>query len=216
MRKLKNLLISIFILFLILVPVVTAGTAYIVKPGDSLSKIASRFGVTVQEIVDANHIEDPNVVVVGMELTIPDGESAAVDNAQEPAATEIPAAQAEVSPAAEAATSITQETDAGSTIPGTYVVAAGDSLSKIAAMFGTVYKVLADLNGIASPYRIYAGQILNIPGQQNVEAPDQAAADTAPSAAAETAVQPVVKPSVTSLSAPIVRETAVSIPTYNY
>ena len=42
----------------------------IVESGDSLSKIAKREGVTVDEIMSINSITDPNLLFVGQELTI--------------------------------------------------------------------------------------------------------------------------------------------------
>lgn len=44
---------------------------YTVKPGDTLSGIADLFGVTVDDIVRANNIADPNALQVGQVLTIP-------------------------------------------------------------------------------------------------------------------------------------------------
>jgi LysM repeat protein len=44
----------------------------------------------------------------------------------------------------------------------TYTVKAGDTLSKIAAKFGTTYQELAKINGIADPNKIYPGQVLKI------------------------------------------------------
>ena len=45
----------------------------------------------------------------------------------------------------------------------TYTVKSGDSLSGIAVEFGTTVKAIADLNGIAAPYVIHPGQVLQIP-----------------------------------------------------
>ena len=42
----------------------------IVESGDSLSKIAKREGVTVDEIMSLNNISDPNLLFVGQKLTI--------------------------------------------------------------------------------------------------------------------------------------------------
>lgn len=47
-----------------------AGT-YVVRSGDTLSAIATRFDTTVKAIVEANDIADPDVIDVGQELTIP-------------------------------------------------------------------------------------------------------------------------------------------------
>jgi hypothetical protein len=47
---------------------------YTVKDGDTLSLIANQFGLTVEEVKGANgrRIEDPNVIVVGQVLIIPE------------------------------------------------------------------------------------------------------------------------------------------------
>lgn len=44
----------------------------------------------------------------------------------------------------------------------TYTVVAGDTLSGIAARFGTTYQALAALNGIADPNKISVGQVLKL------------------------------------------------------
>lgn len=50
---------------------------------------------------------------------------------------------------------------------GTYTVASGDTLSGIASKYGTTYQYLAEINGIANPNLIYAGQVLKVPTQVN-------------------------------------------------
>lgn len=45
----------------------------------------------------------------------------------------------------------------------TYTVRAGDTLSGIAAKYGTSYQVLAQINGISNPNVIYAGQTIKLP-----------------------------------------------------
>lgn len=47
---------------------------------------------------------------------------------------------------------------------GTYTVRSGDTLSSIAAKFGTNYQTLASLNGISNPNLIYVGQVLRVNG----------------------------------------------------
>lgn len=44
---------------------------YVVKPGDTLSAIAQRFGTSVKAIVSANDIADPSWIDVGQKLVIP-------------------------------------------------------------------------------------------------------------------------------------------------
>ena len=47
------------------------GQTYTVESGDTLGAIAERFGVTVDQIVEANGLADPNDIAVGQVLTIP-------------------------------------------------------------------------------------------------------------------------------------------------
>lgn len=62
--------------------------------------------------------------------------------------------------ASESSTTTTQET---------YTVKSGDTLSGIAAKYGTTYQTLASYNGIADPNKIYSGQQIKIPsGSQAV------------------------------------------------
>lgn len=49
----------------------------------------------------------------------------------------------------------------------TYKVVKGDCLSAIGAKFGVNWKDIASANGIVSPYTIYVGQVLTIPGKSN-------------------------------------------------
>ena len=46
-------------------------TTYVVKAGDTLSAIAAQFGTTVEAIVKANDIKDPDFLSEGQELIIP-------------------------------------------------------------------------------------------------------------------------------------------------
>lgn len=48
-----------------------------------------------------------------------------------------------------------------------YVVVKGDTLSGIAAKYGTTYQALAQANGISNPNLIYVGQEIKIPGAGN-------------------------------------------------
>ena len=72
MRRLLIVLLSLIIALTIASPV-WADTSYVVQPGDTLTKIAVRFNVTVETLARANHLDDPNALRVGQTLTIPDG-----------------------------------------------------------------------------------------------------------------------------------------------
>ena len=47
------------------------GSVYLVRAGDTLSGIAARFHTTVTALVAANHLDDPDVIVVGQVLDLP-------------------------------------------------------------------------------------------------------------------------------------------------
>lgn len=58
------------ILFGLISGTVVAAT-YIVQPGDNLTHIARQFGISIEAIVAANDIADPNLIIVGQVLEIP-------------------------------------------------------------------------------------------------------------------------------------------------
>jgi len=43
---------------------------YIVRPGDSLFRIADRFNTTIPELVRLNQLRDPNVIYVGQVMRV--------------------------------------------------------------------------------------------------------------------------------------------------
>src|SRR4051812_18703265 len=127
-------------------PQATAATvradSHLVQPGETLSEIADSYGVPLSELASANDIADPNVIVVGTALFIPDGEEA---------------------PAASNGTAAAPS--------GTYRVEAGDTLEGIAATFDTsVASLLAANPEVADSDLIIAGQVLDIPSGNPVAA----------------------------------------------
>jgi LysM repeat protein len=60
-------------------PPETGGAVHIVQVGETLSSIASRYGVTVEAIMAANGLANPNYIYVGQRLTIPGGADGPTD-----------------------------------------------------------------------------------------------------------------------------------------
>jgi LysM repeat protein len=48
-----------------------AGSSYTVQSGDNLSQIAARYGVAVNQLLQVNGIQNPNIIYVGQQLVIP-------------------------------------------------------------------------------------------------------------------------------------------------
>jgi LysM repeat protein len=120
-------------------PTPAPAATYKVASGDTVSRLATRFGTTVAAVVQANGLDARAFIRVGQVLTIPTGTAAT------PAAS--PAA-----PAAAAAPA------------ATYTVASGDTVSALATRFGTTVAAIVQANGLDQRARIRIGQQLAIPG----------------------------------------------------
>lgn len=127
----------------------TAGAkSYTIRSGDSLSKIASRCGVTTREIQELNGITNPNKIRIGQKLILPPYAKVPTGTSSAPPPSTPP---------------VTAPTGPVSASGDSYVIQKGDSLSKIAAKFGVTTAALQSLNGISNPNRIRIGQKLSIP-----------------------------------------------------
>lgn len=114
------------------------GYYYRVRSGDTLSRIASKFGTSISKLQQANKLRSAHRIRVGQRLLIPPGKGGA-------------------SRAARAAAVVAQRT------PGVHVVRRGETLSGIAEAYGTSVTALRSSNGLRSAHRIYVGQRLEIP-----------------------------------------------------
>ena len=54
-----------------LIPTPTPAGLYVVQPNDTLSGLAEDFGTTVEELMAANNLTDPNAIQAGQTLIIP-------------------------------------------------------------------------------------------------------------------------------------------------
>ena len=113
-----------------------ADPVIVVRPGDTLTGISRRHGVSIAELVELNDLADPNRIYAGQHLRLGDDEPG------------------EASPAPAAAPPSGR----------THTVRAGEHLTGIARRSGVTIAAIVQANGIANPSRIYAGQRLMIPG----------------------------------------------------
>lgn len=128
----------------------TAGT-YTVKAGDTLSAIASRYSTSSSTLALLNSLSNPNLIYVGQVLKV----------------------------SSNASTSSSTSSSANSTVTtaASYTVKAGDTLSAIAAKYGTTYQALASTNSISNPNDIYVGQVIKVSATATA-ASSQAASST--------------------------------------
>lgn len=156
---------------------------YTVANGDSISKIASRHGVSVREITELNGIKDPNKIRVGQKLKLPS--YADMSGAAAPA------------PAPKKVKPETHKKTAAPAVagPGEVVVVSGDSLSKIAAKHGTSVKALKEVNKLQSDV-IRIGQKLKLPAGAEKAASTKSSSTAAPAPAP--APQPAPAPEAAS------------------
>lgn len=110
---------------------------YTVKAGDSLGSISLALGVPVTRLISLNSLSDPDLILAGQTLQLPD------DAGDAPPPSGAPARAA-----------ATRE----------YTVRAGDSLSLIAASLGVSTSALISANQVADPDRLAVGQKLVVPG----------------------------------------------------
>lgn len=178
MKNTNRLLISLLLPLLLLFAagVARADTTHVIQPGDSLFRIALQYGVTVDAIVQANNIVNPNLIIAGQELIIPGVDGPA---SGQPA----PAPVATVAPTTPPATG-------GTAVEGgvIHVVQPGDSLFRISLTYGVPMAAIVTANNLANASLIIAGQELFIPGATGgTTAATTGTTTTAPVAAATTA-----------------------------
>ena len=137
---------------------VSAENVYVVKPGDSLSKIAAAHGVKTAELKELNNVVDVNKIRVGQKLILPDY--------SKPSSSQ---------PAEKSAKSA--ESKAAAASGDAYVVKPGDALSKIAAAHGVKTKDLMAANNLTDANKIRAGQKLVIPGAKKADKAEDKAAE---------------------------------------
>ena len=129
----------------------TGASSYTVQSGDTLSGIASQFGMSYSQLAQINNIANPNRIYVGQVLRVGGTQSTPVNTVSQP-----------------------RHNNASAS--GSYTVQSGDTLSGIASRLGVSYEQLAQSNGIANPNRIYVGQVLRVSGQAtSYQAPAAAA-----------------------------------------
>ena len=119
---------------------------YTVQPGDTLSGLAARFGVSVTTLLQRNGLNNANDLFAGQILTVPTGSAARIAAASTPSGS---------------------DSAAGRTV----VVQSGDTLSGLALRYDVSPGALAALNGLPNEDRLLAATTLRVPAPSE-SAPD--------------------------------------------
>ena len=170
----------------------TESVEYTVQSGDTLSSIARRYGTTVQELVDVNHIQNPDLIYPGDKLriltnsTIPGNEErgtgsiiytvqrgntlsqiarayhVSIQHIVELNNIENPNLIYPGQKLRITESDVTQFSPIDNTIQVYYVVKEGDTLNGIARRFGITLSEILEYNDIENPNLIYPRQTIKI------------------------------------------------------
>lgn len=169
-------------------PAVAGSGEYVVRSGDSLSKVAVKNGTTVKALREVNNLKS-DMIRIGQKLKLPAGASVAAPvqktvAAPAPAPVSAPvaapvAAPVEAIPAVDSPSAITPvettsapvvpvvaappaEALSGVEMPFEYTVKPGDTLEEVAKTFGVTSQQILDANGIAAD-GVATGKKIKIP-----------------------------------------------------
>jgi LysM repeat protein len=183
---------------------------YVVRPGDTLTGIAARNGITATQLATANGIRWNDWVYVGQRLRIPtEGSPASASTGIASGVYVVRAGDTLVGIAGRHGVSVSQlaaangiaanawvyvgqrlkipgsssQSSASSSTGGTYVVRPGDSLGSIAARHGITVSQLARANGLHTSSWVYSGQRLRIPGSAGSSTTGSTSSSTSSSSA---------------------------------
>jgi len=145
------------------------GSTYTVKSGDTLAGIASRFGVSLEDLRAANANIDASSLSVGQTIRLPqDASPPAAGATSEPPPPEPPTAVPPTvgianTPLPPENTPVPAPTATTASLGQTYTVQQGDIPVSIAAKFGITVEALLAANPGINPNNLHIGDVLVIP-----------------------------------------------------
>jgi membrane-bound lytic murein transglycosylase D len=143
---------------------VVAESQHRVERGETLSTIASQYGVSQNALAEANDLRRPYRLRVGQVLALPERAGRA------PAGPVVAQVPKETAPAAKP----TPTPPTGVVGTERYVVRRGDTLGKIAKKHGLTEEALMEMNNIRNRQFIYEGQVLALAASARAKPPVEA------------------------------------------
>lgn len=169
-------------------------TEYMVKRGDSLSKIANQFDTSVRAIKAANGLSS-DLIRVGDKLVVPVSSSSTGTSSAMTAAPSDSISSSSTAPSFSASGA------------RTHTVKSGEYPGKIASQYDMTTDELLALNGITDPRKLQVGKVLKVSGSSstaNVDPPAQVVTTTTEaSSTLMTEPAPEASPSPTTSTGPI-------------
>jgi LysM repeat protein len=119
----------------LLLPLPGLAGEVVVKPGETLSEIAERYGTSVQRLMQLNNLRSPQDLWAGSRIQVPGAAGASGGGGG------------------------TRTT----TVKANYTVKPGETLSELAERYGTSVPRLMELNNLRGPQDLWAGSRIQVP-----------------------------------------------------
>jgi N-acetylmuramoyl-L-alanine amidase len=143
---------------------------YTVKSGDTVSRIAAKYGVSTQSVLTLNKLSWSSIIRPGQVLIVKKGSSTTSTGSSGSGSGSSGSGTSGSGTGGGSSSgggTTTPPADPPTTTPvvnGSYVIKSGDTLSKIAAKFGVTVQSLLTANSLKLTSIIYTGHTLVIPG----------------------------------------------------
>jgi N-acetylmuramoyl-L-alanine amidase len=143
---------------------------YTVKSGDTVSRIAAKYGVSTQSVLTLNKLSWSSIIRPGQVLIVKKGSSTTSTGSSGSGSGSSGSGTSGSGSGGGSSSgggTTTPPADPPTTTPvvnGSYVIKSGDTLSKIAAKFGVTVQSLLTANSLKLTSIIYTGHTLVIPG----------------------------------------------------
>ncbi|MCB9451221.1 MAG: LysM peptidoglycan-binding domain-containing protein [Anaerolineaceae bacterium] len=122
---------------------------HVVQVGETFFQIAQRYGITLQQLAEANHLDNPNLIVAGATLRVPFDITPTAEATKEPDETLTPMANDTPCPYCD--------------WTGTHVVQRGETMYQLSLRYGIPIQELLDANQLNDSSLIRVGITLRVP-----------------------------------------------------
>jgi LysM repeat protein len=144
-------------------PPVGAPDTYVVATGDSLDSVAEKFGITLGALREYNDLARASIIYVGQVLNL----KPPVGQAKAP---KPPKPASSASTLSDEISSLDPMRPTGAcSIHGFHTVLSGETISRIAAVYGVSTQSVLSANSLSWSSTIYVGQRLTIPGVHEIK-----------------------------------------------